>query len=88
MEFHLQISLNSAVSCVCLQSLSSAVVQVYGADRNSSWVKKCCGVACLVKDNSQRSYFIRVLDMKVSHATHTAVQPFIELGFHLEPNMV
>uniref|UniRef100_A0A673G164 Neural Wiskott-Aldrich syndrome protein-like n=1 Tax=Sinocyclocheilus rhinocerous TaxID=307959 RepID=A0A673G164_9TELE len=44
--------------------LCSAVVQVYGADRNSSWVKKCCGVACLVKDNSQRSYFIRVLDMK------------------------
>ncbi|XP_016302881.1 neural Wiskott-Aldrich syndrome protein-like [Sinocyclocheilus anshuiensis] len=45
-------------------SLCSAVVQVYGADRNSSWVKKCCGVACLVKDNSQRSYFIRVFDMK------------------------
>ncbi|XP_043093645.1 WASP like actin nucleation promoting factor b isoform X2 [Puntigrus tetrazona] len=45
-------------------SLSSAVVQVYGADRNSSWVKKCCGVACLVKDNPQRSYFIRVFDMK------------------------
>ncbi|KTG35821.1 hypothetical protein cypCar_00028763 [Cyprinus carpio] len=45
-------------------SLSSAVVQVYGADRNSSWVKKCCGVACLVKDSSQRSYFIRVFDMK------------------------
>uniref|UniRef100_A0A672P4J2 WASP like actin nucleation promoting factor b n=1 Tax=Sinocyclocheilus grahami TaxID=75366 RepID=A0A672P4J2_SINGR len=45
-------------------SLCSAVVQVYGADRNSSWVKKCCGVACLVKDNSQRSYFIRVIDMK------------------------
>ncbi|CAM4561585.1 unnamed protein product [Leuciscus chuanchicus] len=45
-------------------SLSSAVVQVYGADRNSSWVKKCCGVACLVKDSSLRSYFIRVFDMK------------------------
>ncbi|XP_042577586.1 neural Wiskott-Aldrich syndrome protein-like isoform X1 [Cyprinus carpio] len=45
-------------------SLCSAVVQVYGADRNSSWVKKCCGVACLVKDSSQRSYFIRVFDMK------------------------
>lgn len=45
-------------------SLSSAVVQVYAADRNSSWVKKCCGVACLVKDNTQRSYYIRVIDMK------------------------
>ncbi|KAK2893066.1 hypothetical protein Q8A67_013054 [Cirrhinus molitorella] len=45
-------------------SLSSAVVQVYEASRNSSWVKKCCGVACLVKDSPQRSYFIRVFDMK------------------------
>ncbi|XP_051543792.1 actin nucleation-promoting factor WASL-like isoform X1 [Myxocyprinus asiaticus] len=45
-------------------SLSSAVVQVYGADRSSSWVKRCCGVACLVKDNPLRSYFIRVWDIK------------------------
>ncbi|KAJ8381681.1 hypothetical protein SKAU_G00024590 [Synaphobranchus kaupii] len=45
-------------------ALCSAVVQVYKADRNSSWVKKCCGVACLVKDNPQRSYFIRVFDIK------------------------
>ncbi|KAJ8386992.1 hypothetical protein AAFF_G00161690 [Aldrovandia affinis] len=45
-------------------TLCSAVVQVYAADRNSSWVKRCCGVACLVKDNPQRSYFIRVFDIK------------------------
>ncbi|XP_059181804.1 LOW QUALITY PROTEIN: WASP like actin nucleation promoting factor b [Centropristis striata] len=45
-------------------SLSSAVVQVFTAERNSSWNKKCCGVACLVKDNPLRSYFIRVLDIK------------------------
>ncbi|MBN3285465.1 WASL protein, partial [Polyodon spathula] len=45
-------------------TLSSAVVQVYTADRNSVWSKKCCGVACLVKDNPQRSYFIRVYDIK------------------------
>ncbi|XP_074481197.1 actin nucleation-promoting factor WASL-like isoform X1 [Sebastes fasciatus] len=45
-------------------ALSSAVVQVYTADRNSSWTKRCCGVACLVKDNPNRSYFIRVLDIK------------------------
>ncbi|XP_056604955.1 WASP like actin nucleation promoting factor b isoform X1 [Triplophysa dalaica] len=44
-------------------SLCSAVVQVYVADRNS-WMKKCCGVASLVKDNLQKSYFIRVFDMK------------------------
>ncbi|TRY59355.1 hypothetical protein DNTS_016621 [Danionella cerebrum] len=45
-------------------TLCSAVVQVYGADRGSSWIKRCCGVACLVKDNPQRSYFIRVFDIK------------------------
>ncbi|KAJ8261848.1 hypothetical protein GJAV_G00159150 [Gymnothorax javanicus] len=44
-------------------ALSSAVVQVFMSERNT-WVKKCCGVACLVKDNPQRSYFIRVFDMK------------------------
>lgn len=42
------------------------MVQVYGSERACGWVKRCCGVACLVKDNPQRSYFIRVLDMKVS----------------------
>uniref|UniRef100_A0AAZ3P6B0 Uncharacterized protein n=1 Tax=Oncorhynchus tshawytscha TaxID=74940 RepID=A0AAZ3P6B0_ONCTS len=45
-------------------SLCSAVVQVYAADRNSAWTKRCCGVACLVKDNPARSYFIRVFDIK------------------------
>lgn len=49
-----------------LQTLCSAVVQVYGAERSCNWVKRCCGVACLVKDNPQRSYFIRVFDIKVS----------------------
>lgn len=51
---------------LCSQTLCSAVVQVYAADRSCSWVKRCCGVACLVKDNPQRSYFIRVFDIKVS----------------------
>ncbi|XP_077452709.1 WASP like actin nucleation promoting factor a isoform X1 [Stigmatopora argus] len=45
-------------------TLCSAVVQVYAADRSCGWLKKCCGVACLVKDNPQRSYFIRVFDVK------------------------
>ncbi|TRY68107.1 hypothetical protein DNTS_034738, partial [Danionella cerebrum] len=45
-------------------SLSSAVVQVFAAERNSSWVKKCCGVACLVKDNQHKSYYIRVFEMR------------------------
>lgn len=51
---------------LCVQTLCSAVVQVYAADRSCSWVKRCCGVACLVKDNPLRSYFIRVFDIKVS----------------------
>uniref|UniRef100_A0A3P8VLZ3 WASP like actin nucleation promoting factor b n=1 Tax=Cynoglossus semilaevis TaxID=244447 RepID=A0A3P8VLZ3_CYNSE len=50
-------------------SLSSAVVQVYTADRNYSWSKRCCGVACLVKDNPQRSYFIRVFDLREGKLT-------------------
>ncbi|XP_030588339.1 WASP like actin nucleation promoting factor a isoform X1 [Archocentrus centrarchus] len=45
-------------------TLCSAVVQVYGAERSYNWVKRCCGVACLVKDNPQRSYFIKVFDIK------------------------
>ncbi|XP_028305398.1 neural Wiskott-Aldrich syndrome protein-like isoform X4 [Gouania willdenowi] len=45
-------------------SLSAAVVQVYFADRSSSWNKRCCGVVSLVKDNPQRSYFFRVFDIK------------------------
>ncbi|XP_034529503.1 WASP like actin nucleation promoting factor b isoform X3 [Notolabrus celidotus] len=45
-------------------TLCSAVVQVFTSDRNSSWNKRCCGVACLVKDNPQRSYYIRVFDIK------------------------
>uniref|UniRef100_A0A3Q2TJX5 WASP like actin nucleation promoting factor n=1 Tax=Fundulus heteroclitus TaxID=8078 RepID=A0A3Q2TJX5_FUNHE len=45
-------------------ALSSGVVQVFTADRNGSWNKRCCGVACLVKDNPQRSYFIRVFDIR------------------------
>ncbi|XP_012994512.3 WASP like actin nucleation promoting factor a [Esox lucius] len=45
-------------------ALCSAVVQVYGADRSLSWVKRCCGVACLIKDNPLKSYFIRVFDIK------------------------
>lgn len=53
------------------QTLCSAVVQVYGAERSYNWVKKCCGVACLVKDNPQRSYFIKVFDIKVSDAMFT-----------------
>ena len=30
---------------------------------HARWNKRSCGVACLVKDNPKRSYFIRVLDI-------------------------
>ncbi|CAL1568793.1 unnamed protein product [Knipowitschia caucasica] len=50
-------------------SLSSAVVQLFTADRNSTWSKRCCGVACLIKDNPQRSYFIRVFDLRDGKVT-------------------
>uniref|UniRef100_A0A803KGS4 Actin nucleation-promoting factor WASL n=1 Tax=Xenopus tropicalis TaxID=8364 RepID=A0A803KGS4_XENTR len=51
-------------------TMTSAVVQVFLSDRNSMWVKKCCGVVCLVKDNPQRSYFIRVYDIKEGRQLH------------------
>uniref|UniRef100_A0A669R5D0 WASP like actin nucleation promoting factor n=1 Tax=Phasianus colchicus TaxID=9054 RepID=A0A669R5D0_PHACC len=34
------------------------------ADCNAMWSKKCCGVAWFVKDNPQRSCFIRIYDIK------------------------
>uniref|UniRef100_S4RNZ0 WASP like actin nucleation promoting factor b n=1 Tax=Petromyzon marinus TaxID=7757 RepID=S4RNZ0_PETMA len=48
----------------CL-TLASAVVQVHVAlGDGRRWTKRCVGVACLVKDNPQRSYFIRVYSLK------------------------
>ncbi|MEQ2215065.1 hypothetical protein XENOCAPTIV_026860 [Xenoophorus captivus] len=52
------------VSYFAFFTMSSGVVQVFTADRNGSWNKRCCGVACLVKDNTKRSYFIRVFDIR------------------------
>ncbi|KAK0131072.1 Neural Wiskott-Aldrich syndrome protein [Merluccius polli] len=52
-----------------VDALASAVVQVFTADRNSGWTKRSCGVACLVKDNPLRSYFIRVYDLKEGKVT-------------------
>lgn len=47
-------------------SLATSVVQIYMSDATTGharWNKRSCGVACLVKDNPKRSYFIRVLDI-------------------------
>ncbi|CAK9290740.1 unnamed protein product [Gordionus sp. m RMFG-2023] len=45
---------------------ATAVVQVFLAEPPlyNGWIKKCCGIACFVKDNSRRSYFIRIYDLK------------------------
>lgn len=61
-------SLFSNLGRKCI-TLSSGVVQVFTAERNGSWNKRCCGVACLVKDNPQRSYFIRVFDIREGRMT-------------------
>ncbi|KAH3865289.1 hypothetical protein DPMN_028328 [Dreissena polymorpha] len=47
-------------------SLSTAVVQLYLGDTTNKqkWNKNCCGVLCFVKDNPQRSFFIRLFDLK------------------------
>jgi len=44
------------------QALATAVVQVFYSE-GTRWNKRHCGVACFVKDNVRRSYFIRVYDM-------------------------
>ncbi|KAK7486732.1 hypothetical protein BaRGS_00022016 [Batillaria attramentaria] len=47
-------------------TLATGVVQLYLAESpdRTRWNKRCCGVACFVKDNPKRSYFIRVFDIK------------------------
>ena len=51
-----------------LQTLATGVVQLYLADQadRNRWSKRCCGVACFVKDSSKRSFYIRVYDIKVN----------------------
>jgi len=51
-----------------LQTLSSAVVQVYLAEAPSynRWVKRFCGVVAFVRDSAKRSYYIRLYDLKVT----------------------
>lgn len=49
------------------QTLATAVIQLYmamppGAER---WTKKHCGAVCFVKDNPQKSYFIRLYSLQV-----------------------
>lgn len=41
------------------QSLCSTIAQVYESTHNR-WLKKYTGVLCFVKDNSKRSFFLRM----------------------------
>ena len=47
------------------QTLATAVVQLLTSDppNHSKWTKYMTGVACFVRDNARRSYFIRVFDI-------------------------
>lgn len=44
-------------------ALATTVAQLYLAPSNDHWVKQCCGVLCLEKDNPRRSYFIRLYNI-------------------------
>ncbi|KAH3892732.1 hypothetical protein DPMN_016859, partial [Dreissena polymorpha] len=48
------------------RSLSTAVVELYLDDgtNKQNWNRHRCGIACFVKDNPQKSYFIRLYDPK------------------------
>ncbi|XP_006819312.1 actin nucleation-promoting factor WASL-like [Saccoglossus kowalevskii] len=49
-------------------TLATAVVQLYYAfPVRDRWTQQLCGVACFVKDNPKRSYFIRIYDIQNSY---------------------
>lgn len=41
------------------QSLCTTIAQVYEVNHNR-WTKKCSGVLCFIKDNTRRSYYMRM----------------------------
>lgn len=47
-------------------TLASGVIQLYLAEApmRQRWGKRVTGIACFIKDNPKRSYFIRVYDLK------------------------
>lgn len=58
-------------------TLATAVVQLYlalprGAER---WTKEHCGAVCFVKDNPQKSYFIRLYGLQVIPTPHWTYKP-------------
>ncbi|KAM9326939.1 actin nucleation-promoting factor WAS [Gastrophryne carolinensis] len=63
-------------------ALVSTVVQLLLAQSGSQWVKHCCGVVCLVKDNPRRSYFIRVYDITEEKLVWEQ-EIYQELSYHI-----
>lgn len=61
--------------------MATAVAQLYMALPNSSnmWSLQHTGVVCFVKDNPQRSYFIRMFDLKVTSQTMVPVYQHLQL---------
>ncbi|XP_075041674.1 actin nucleation-promoting factor WAS [Mixophyes fleayi] len=44
-------------------TLATTVAQLLMAPSNDRWIKKSCGVLCVVKDNPKRSYYIQLFDI-------------------------
>uniref|UniRef100_A0A182MBE4 Neural Wiskott-Aldrich syndrome protein n=1 Tax=Anopheles culicifacies TaxID=139723 RepID=A0A182MBE4_9DIPT len=50
------------------QTLSTAVVQLYTTQSpaHASWVKRCTGALCFIKDNLRKSYYFRLYCLKAN----------------------
>ncbi|XP_050068054.1 actin nucleation-promoting factor WASL isoform X2 [Anopheles maculipalpis] len=50
------------------QTLSTAVVQLYTTQSpaHASWVKRCTGALCFIKDNIRKSYYFRLYCLKAN----------------------
>uniref|UniRef100_A0A182KBA6 WH1 domain-containing protein n=1 Tax=Anopheles christyi TaxID=43041 RepID=A0A182KBA6_9DIPT len=50
------------------QSLSTAIVQLYTTQSpaHASWVKRCTGALCFIKDNIRKSYYFRLYCLKAN----------------------
>ncbi|XP_060553783.1 actin nucleation-promoting factor WASL-like isoform X2 [Ruditapes philippinarum] len=64
-------------------TLATAVVQLYLADSDNTqeWNKICCGVACFVKDNPNRSFFICIYD-NTSQQKMWEQELYIQFKYH------
>lgn len=72
------------------QTLATAVVQLVVAfpESRSRWSKKTTGVACFVKDNAKRSYFIRIYDLsRVRLCTETVITFMVYYGIEIDRNL-